>query len=619
MLNIQEVLLLCSNLKLLYVEDNKEARESTLLILEEFFHDITIAKNGLEGFNKFQENEFDIIITDINMPELSGLEMSKKIKEVNKDIPILIISAHKDLEFLTTSIELNIDGYIFKPLNSNDLIEQIYKLSSQIRKKQEEKLKQEKIKIREQRRIKKIIKLADIRENEQKIITNKIKSNHKQIRDSIDYASMIQTALMPDVKELGSFFKDYFVSWIPKDTVGGDIWLFEQLRHKDECLLMFIDCTGHGVPGAFVTMIVKSIEREIISKLKKHPEFDISPALIMGYFNRTMKKLLRQESKDSVSNAGFDGGIIYYNKRTQILKFAGAETPLFYMTKDGALNIVKGNRYSVGYKNCDSNYKYEETIIEVEEGMKFYCTTDGYLDQNGGEKDFPFGKRRFINIIKKYYSKPMKDIQVIFDQTLKEWESKVANNDRNDDITLIAFEIDKQSDYKEDTIDEIVKYEGVMTQNVIASCIDNIEAKITNIGTMGVVATITIEYCQNMMNYSKNDIINDREIVPAGKIEVKYINNDYYEIEAKNIVSVDDKNKIEPKLIEIKSLDKAGIKKRYRELRKSGKNTHKKGGGIGMYEIAKASDHLDYDFNAINKDKYTFTIKSIVNSKKDIK
>jgi len=272
---------------------------------------------------------------------------------------------------------------------------------------------------------------------------------HKHTRESIEYASFIQGALIPKTNSLAPFFKDYFATWTPKDTVGGDIWLFSKLRHEDECLLFFIDCTGHGVPGAFVTMIVKAIEREIVSKLKKHSELDISPAIIMGYFNKTMKKLLRQESEESLSNAGFDGGIIYYNRRTQILKFCGAETPLFYVDNDGEFHTIKGNRYSVGYKKCDINYKYKETILEVQEGMKFYCTTDGYLDQNGGDKDFPFGKKRFGNIIKQNYKQSMADIQAIFQLEMMEWEDKIPNNDRNDDMTLIGFEIGEKNLHKE--------------------------------------------------------------------------------------------------------------------------------------------------------------------------
>jgi PAS domain S-box-containing protein len=443
-----------------------------------------------------------------------------------------------------------------------------------------------------------------------------IESIHKHTRESIEYAALIQGSILPENKLLEHYFKGHFVTWTPKDTVGGDIWLFEKLRHEDECLLFFIDCTGHGVPGAFVTMIVKAVEREIVAKIKASTE-DVSPSFIMEYFNKTMKTLLRQDNEDSLSNAGWDGGIIYYNKRTQILKFAGAETPLFYTMPDGEFKTIKGNRYSVGYKKCDMDYKYKETVIDVQEGMKFFCTTDGYLDQNGGEKGFPFGKKRFGNIIKENYQESMADLQAVFQWKMMEWESMVEDNDRNDDMTLIGFEIDKKSDYVEEINIEIVKYEGVITQNVISAMVENVEANIDNMSTMGTLATITIEYCQNMMNYSKNEEEGSCLIVPAGSIDVNFIDNNYYEIVAVNIISKDDKEKIEPKLIEIQSLDKQGIKKRYRELRKSGQNTHAKGGGIGMYEIAKVSDKIEYKFTPINEDKYYFTMKSIIFIKKN--
>ncbi|MEA3314790.1 MAG: SiaB family protein kinase [Campylobacterota bacterium] len=453
--------------------------------------------------------------------------------------------------------------------------------------------------------------------SKQKQMENQVRDIYNHTRESIEYASLIQGAVLPEKDILSKYFKDSFVYWMPKDTVGGDIWLFNDLRHKDECLLLFIDCTGHGVPGAFVTMIVKAIEKEIILKIKsdRYYDIDVSPAWIMKYFNKSMKTLLKQESRDSKSNVGWDGGIIYYNRRTQILKFAGAETPLFYTDIDNKLNLIKGNRYSVGYKKCDENYKYKETVLEVEEGMKFYCTTDGYLDQNGGEKDFPFGKKRFQNIIKNNHIKNMNFQKRMFLKNMKEYESMVENNDRNDDMTVIAFEIDEKSKHIEIIREEIIKYEGVMSQNVVGASMDNIETKIDNMAIQGVISTITIECCQNMMNYSKNKELDSREIVPAGFIEVQNINNQYYEVTATNIVSIEDKEKIEPKLVDIKSMDKAAIKKRYRELRKSGKNTHQKGGGIGFYEISKISDSIEYSFKNINKEKFYFTLKSVVKQK----
>ncbi|MEA3315731.1 MAG: SiaB family protein kinase [Campylobacterota bacterium] len=438
---------------------------------------------------------------------------------------------------------------------------------------------------------------------------------HKHTRDSIEYAALIQGSILPDCNLMGNYFKDYFVHWLPKDTVGGDIWLFNELRHKDECLLFFIDCTGHGVPGAFVTMIVKSIEREIVSKLLEDTQRDISPAWIMSYFNQTMKVLLKQETKDSQSNAGWDGGVIYYNKQTQILKFAGAETPLFYVDTDGTFNTIKGNRYSVGYKKCKMDYQYKETILEVKEGMKFYCTTDGFLDQNGGAKDFPFGKKKFGNIIKNNHMKVMNSQKGVFIKEMEIYESMMKDShDRNDDMTVIAFEIGKKSTRR--IYFNILKYSGDLTQGIISHSMETIETKIENMGTMGKVATVAVELLQNMMNYSKTQELGTRDIKAAGSFDVLKDEDDTYYIQSKNIMSIEDKEKVEPKLIEIQGLDSSSLKKRYRELRKSGENTHGKGGGIGFYEIAKQVTRFEYNFEAINEDKFYFEYKGVIEAKR---
>jgi len=702
---LAEIMKFSKKIRVLYVEDDKITREVTQNIFEIFFKSIVTAFDGQDGFEKFQEEEIDLIITDINMPRLNGLEMAKKIREIDETVPIIIISAHNEDSFFLKSIQIGVSGYLIKPIDMEQLTQQLYHvvqkfkyllsakenlhflkvyqkaidLSSVVAKidtqgiityvndafshisgyERCELLAQDYDIIRHPDNIeglfrnvkngilkdtniyKSVVKYKN-KENKTYYIDNlvmpvidlegdileyiilgnditkqkedelKIIQSHKQTRDSIKYASLIQSAVIPKEEVMNASFKDYFITWIPKDTVGGDIWLFDTLRHKDECLLFYIDCTGHGVAGAFVTMIVKAIEREIVSKLKENPRIDISPASIMQYFNKTMKKLLGQEDIDTQNNSGWDGGIIYYNRRTQIVKFAGAETPLFYMDAKGEMHTIKGDRYSVGYKKCRSDYEYKETIIPVEDGMKFFCTTDGYLDQNGGEKGFPFGKTRFKKIIENNYKKPMKEIQQIFQNQLEEYESILPNNDRNDDITLIGFEINNLSEYKEDIVEEIVQYEGIITQNVIAATMDNLEIKIKGLNAITTLSTIIIEYCQNMMNYSKDTKVGSRKIVPEGLISMQYINNKYYKIVAKNIVSAEDKEKIEPKLMEIKSLDRTGIKKRYRELRRSGKNTHEKGGGIGLYEIAKVSNKINYEFHYINEDKYYFIISSSV-------
>ncbi len=264
----------------------------------------------------------------------------------------------------------------------------------------------------------------------------KIEEMHKNTKDSIEYASLIQHALIPESELFKKYFSQFFTMWQPKDIVGGDVYLLEELRNEDEVLVLVIDCTGHGVPGAFVTMLVKAIERQIVSNIINKDE-EPSPAKILQIFNRSMKHLLKQESEDSISNAGFDGGVLYYNKKEKIVKYAGANIALFYVDK-GEVKTIKGDRHSIGYKKSDRNFEFTEHSIKLDSVMQFYMTTDGYLDQNGGEKGFPFGKRQFIKLIEENHHLSFEEQKEIFFYTLTQYQ---GDEERNDDIAIVGIEI----------------------------------------------------------------------------------------------------------------------------------------------------------------------------------
>lgn len=271
----------------------------------------------------------------------------------------------------------------------------------------------------------------------QKQIEAEIRQIHKHTQSSIEYASLIQHSLIPSNDLFRKYFSDYFTIWHPKDIVGGDIYLFEELRNDDECLIMVIDCTGHGVPGAFVTMLVKAIERQIAALIASNPNEEVSPAWILQYFNQTMKKLLKQEDDDAISNAGFDGAVFYYNKKEEIVKFSGAELPLFYF-EDEKLQIIKGDRHSIGYKKSNADYEFKEHTFKTKKGMQFYLTTDGYFDQNGGDKGFPFGKKKFQKILETYQNYTHADQQEVLLNELADYQK---DEERNDDITVVGIKI----------------------------------------------------------------------------------------------------------------------------------------------------------------------------------
>jgi len=133
MKNIGEILVYSKKLTLLYVEDNQLARDATLVILHEFFGEVITAVDGEDGFEKFQEHNIDIIITDINMPRLNGLEMTKKIRSLDKDIPILVLSAYNESGFFMDSIKLGVDGYLLKPIDLTQFMEALKKIVEKLK------------------------------------------------------------------------------------------------------------------------------------------------------------------------------------------------------------------------------------------------------------------------------------------------------------------------------------------------------------------------------------------------------------------------------------------------------------------------------------------------------
>ncbi len=281
---------------------------------------------------------------------------------------------------------------------------------------------------------KKTFELQELNDNlEQKVKqrTEELAQINKHMQDSIAYASLIQNSILPFQEEMQRCFREYFIIWEPKDIVGGDIYFFNEVG-PDKYLLFVIDCTGHGVSGAFVTMLVKAIQEQLILEAKEKID---SPALILEYFNRSLKKLLKQET--SHSNVGLDAGIVLIDRTNRILKYAGANIPLYY-TENGNIHTIKANRYSIGYRQCQTDYRYRESQITFTETMHFYLGTDGYIDQNGGEKGFPFGKRRFKDLLLKCYRKPFTEQKELFIDTLARYQQK---EERNDDITMIGFKL----------------------------------------------------------------------------------------------------------------------------------------------------------------------------------
>jgi len=259
-----------------------------------------------------------------------------------------------------------------------------------------------------------------------------IETLHYQTQDSIEYASIIQRAILPSEKILEKHFQDYFTLWQPKDTIGGDLYFAEEIN-ENELLVMVIDCTGHGVPGAFVTMLVKALYQQVRSTLGHSNQ--LNPSFMLSQFNQNIKHLLHQENINSQANVGFDAVILHSNKSNNTVTFAGANLPLFVFI-DNQLTMIKGDRHSIGYKQSNPAFEFTDHVINISSKTKLYITTDGYIDQTGGFKGFCYGNKNFRQLLEHISNLPFSEQKQSMLETLQEYE-----NERKDDVTVIGMQL----------------------------------------------------------------------------------------------------------------------------------------------------------------------------------
>lgn len=252
--------------------------------------------------------------------------------------------------------------------------------------------------------------------------------------ESLRYARRIQTALLPDKDALRDSVAEIHVCWEPLDVVGGDYFWLERLE-DDLCLVMIIDCTGHGVPGALMTMIVASALDRIL-----HERNLRQPAEILVGLDEMVRAQLRQDQPGSddlslESDDGLDAGLCLYDRRAGSVTFAGAGVPLYY-SQGGAIQYIKGNRWSLGYRSCPPSGSFDAHRIQVEPGMSFYLLTDGIPDHMGGRPKRLLGRRRLMNIIHSGQGQPMAEQLSHIQTALEEYRGPEP---RRDDMTLIGF------------------------------------------------------------------------------------------------------------------------------------------------------------------------------------
>lgn len=280
-----------------------------------------------------------------------------------------------------------------------------------------------------------------------------IEEKNKNITDSITYAKRIQEAILPPKEEIASCFPEHFIFYTPRDIVSGDFYWFAhtesvpiyqesgnfQISEKvlegfdnEKVVLAAVDATGHGVPGAFMSMIGNDLLGQIVQDNHTHHADEI-----LNELHHRIRKVLNQENTQIQD--GMDVALVVIDLEEKTLEFAGAKNPLVYI-QNNEVNLIKGDKFSIGGEHLGMDRKFTKHTIDVSQKTTFYLYSDGFQDQFGGKNDRKFMSRRFRELLFEIHQLPMQEQRQILETTFQNW-MKEGNVEQVDDVLIIGAQI----------------------------------------------------------------------------------------------------------------------------------------------------------------------------------
>ena len=256
-----------------------------------------------------------------------------------------------------------------------------------------------------------------------------LETRNKDITDSINYAKRIQYAVLPQEETIYRSIPLSFIFYKPKDIVSGDFFWFHEIN-KDEYILVCADCTGHGVPGAFMTVIGSSLLNQTVIDNKI-----FSPSQILLELDKLINFTLKQQKDNDISvQDGMDITLIKVNTARQELIITSAKRPVLFV-RNKELQEVKASKFSIGGMRSGEK-TFTETLIKYEEDDILYLFTDGYVDQFGGEKAKKFSSKRLRELLLEIHKLPMSEQKNNLAKTIADWQ---GNLEQIDDMLVMGI------------------------------------------------------------------------------------------------------------------------------------------------------------------------------------
>lgn len=416
---------------ILVIEDEALIRRSICEILNLKGYETESASNGESGLQRAIEMKPDLVLCDIIMPKVTGLQMIKAFRKTPglEHIPFIFVTALSAMADVRKGMNLGADDYLTKPFDHKELLSIV---SQQLTK----------AKVRS----KKYIKEGELKFKEvMNSFRNKASDEAQGIYDSLERAKVIQNVILPSESKMKSHFEKHFVFYRPKDTVSGDFYWTRRIGNTT--LIAVADCTGHGVPGALMTMICYSKLNAAIEQFGLR-----SPGEILNKVNQLVLEFMNQ-NKRSDSGDGMDISLCAIDHSYGQIRFAGAKQSIYLLTKkpfnsildvenlriyrnnsEHTLFKLRGSNISIGCNECEAEIK--EHSFNFHEGDSIYLCSDGYADQFGGDINGKFKSKNLINLILSIQDNKIEEQGYLLKQALEDWK---AGEEQTDDITVLGI------------------------------------------------------------------------------------------------------------------------------------------------------------------------------------
>jgi len=403
---------------ILYIDEAEKGLISFKSSFSKDYH-IHTATSGRAGMDIMEEKTIQLVITNQQMSDMSGIEFLEKILTLYPDCMRMIMTGNSDKNAIIEAINKgNIYRYVTKPWNREDL-----KLSI------DSAMEVYNLKIQNQNLIN---YLEDAKLNlEQKVMerTRKVEQQRMNITDSIRYASRIQTALMLPAEAVDKLIPTHFILHKPKDIVSGDYYWVS--KKSDRLILAVADCTGHGVPGAFMSILGINLLNEIVNKSD-----NLQANEILNELREKTIKALGQTGKWDEAREGMEIALCVINFKEKMVQFSGAFRPM-YLASEGKLSVIRGDRMPIGIYEAEM-VSFSNKELPFKEKDIIYLFTDGYVDQIGGLQRKTFKSLRLTRLLEEICQKSLNEQKSILREEHEIWR---AGQEQIDDILILAVQL----------------------------------------------------------------------------------------------------------------------------------------------------------------------------------